>query len=312
MQLIQGPAIIKRGGTSFYFRDGLKVDIRTETVPTPSDLHGEIGPAMKSRVTKISGRLTGMITAGLISAALPYGVGSIGTSIFGSSPTALVIWSKTQGQTISWARSAVSTPTTTLKLSATDTFWGNDIEFTCLGKADEAAATADHWQTIATQSFSDATFDETKILRLRYTAAYGSSPFDAMTSQDGFQVDIGVKYEPMMDDNFGLSDMIVSEVTATAKFKPSNLTEANVATLLKLQDTGALGVGEFVAKGTTDLVIAGTNGSTTVTVTLAKAGFHDAALLYAPGKFRTGEIAAATRLTWTTGTLNSLFTVALS
>jgi hypothetical protein len=130
-----------------------------------------------------------------------------------------------------------------------------------------------------------------------------------MTAQEGFTVDIEQQVDPLKDDNIGLADMFLKGLSASCSFVPSNLTEAQVYTLLNLQGTGALTPGRNIDGGaTTDLVITGDDGVNTVAFTLNKPGFKDAALAYKAATLRTGEIMAVASRTFTSGAINPLFT----
>lgn len=307
MAYIHGPAIVIRGGTSIYFRDGLTVAVDTQTGEVPSDFHGTVDTFLKSRKVVVSGRPEGMIAN--LSAYFSLGVGHVGASIFGASATPLVIHTKA-GQTITYPRSGVS-KMPSLKLSATDDFFPDAIEFTCLGAESKTPLDAAYWKTIATAPFIDTTYDETKRLRYAYTAAYGAAPYNAITAQEGFTIEIAQVNEEIPDDNVGIGDISLKSLAATCTFLPSNLSEADVDGLLKLQGTGALQIGESVAKGATDLVISGTRGTSSFTATLHKAGFAGTTYLYQVGRLRAGEVQAMTRRTWTAGVANPLWTFAV-
>jgi hypothetical protein len=308
MPLIHGPAIVKRGTTFFYFADGLKEAITTKTGQSKSDLHGTVEDFHISRKAVISGKLTGMIRS--LADLFPYSVADIGGSIFGNVAVPLEIYSRS-GTRIAYARSAL-TKSPTLNLSATGDIWDDAIEFTCLNKAGELATVADTWKSISSVALPAGDFDETKIRRYRYTAAYGAAPFNAMTAQAGFKISAMCATEEIPDDNFGIGDIALTDLTASCRFTPSNLTETQIDTLLKLQGTGALLPGEAVAKGNVDLVISGSDASGGFTATLSRAGFTNAELSYAAGKLRAGEVAAVARRTFTGGAANTLWTFAAS
>lgn len=307
MPYITGPAIVIRGGASIYFRDGLTVTVNTQTGEVPSDFHGTVDTFLRSRSITISGRPEGMIAN--LSQIFGLGVANVGASIFGASDTALVIHTKA-GQTITYERSGIS-KMPSLKLSATDDFFGDAMEWTCLGDPTTEPTDAAHWKTIVTSAFADVTYSETTKLRYRYTAAYGSTPYDAMTAQEGFTISLNQTNEEISDDNVGLADIVLRSLTATCNFVPSNLTEAQVDGLIKLQGSGAVLIGESIAKGATDLVITGDNGPTSFTATLHKAGFGQSAYMYQTGRLRAGEVQALTRRTWSTGVANPLYTFAI-
>lgn len=385
MSYITGPAILRRGGVSFYFQDGIKLGLKSKTGQVQSDLHGKaIDTFLISRMGSVSGKPVDAIanlssffglgisnvgesifkgtsrsltsislaTPGVITFAAAHNLGPAGTTITGTTAgiaggvapaeangtltltitdathatcgiaissagtggtftpdsEPLQIVSKNDAAIYTFERSGIM-KAPPVHLGAGKGFFGGNVEFAVLGSATKAATAADYWMSAVSVAFADATFDETKFRRYRYTAAYGSTPYDAMRGQDGFDVAIDYSTEEIPDDNIGIGDIIFTGVTASAKFTPSNLTQAQILTLLKLQDAAALRPGDSISgAGATDLVITGTDATTSFTATLKSAGFTDADLQYATGKLRAGEIQAVTRRTWSAGTAASLFT----
>lgn len=384
---IHGPAIVRRGGISIYFADGLNAALRTKTDKVNSDLHGQIDEYVVSRMLTIRGRPVDAIAN--LSAFFGQGIGNIGDSIFAAAPlniasisaanpavvtftaphqlgpvgttiagtiagttttptvtgvrtvtvtgastvtvpvdvssgqagaagtftpdsVPLQIVSRNDAAIYTYERSAVLRPPT-LHLGATKGIFASDLEFAVLGSVRKTPVDAGYWKQTASAAFSDATFDQSKFRRYRYTAAYGASPFDAIRAQSGFEVVIEHETEELPDDNFGVGDIILKSVTAASKFTPSNLTEAEINQLLRLQDADALLPGASVAgAGTTDLVISGTDADGGFSVTLYGHGFRDAELRYKVGTLRAGEIAGISRRTWTSGTANPLYALTIT
>jgi hypothetical protein len=311
MSYITGPAALKLGtGPYIYFDSALKSDVKTETVDIKTDFHGHLFKGMVSRKGTISGTPSGNISTTLLAALFPLGVGNVGLSVFGASDAPGVIWSK-DGKKNTFQRAGVTQPPGLL-LSAGKPLFTGDLQVTTLGAATTSMETAQtaaaHWQAITTAAFADATFDETTLSRYQYTADCGSTPFDAITAQEGFKVDIKYTVEEIKDDNVGIGDIILTGVEVACTFIPSNLDEAHLYTLIKLQDTSALQPGMAINGGGTDLVITGTDGNTGLTLTLGNVGFADIDLMYGTGKLRAGEIQAYAARTFSAGTANPIFT----
>jgi hypothetical protein len=246
----------------------------------------------------------------------PYAVGQIGSSIFGTTALPLVIQTKfggasNTGQTITYPRAAMS-KLPQLRLKPTDTLFG-DLAFTCLGVPTVQPTGTSAWQAIADAAFADATYDETTIVTDSYAAAYGSSPYNTIGSMAGFEIDISMATEQIIADDFGVVDMILKSLTATAKFAPSNLTEAQIYTLLANQNTGYVYPGQSLSKSNTDLVIAGSgNAAQTLTVTIKNAGPKQAGFMYSTNKHRFDAVEFTSKRTWTSGAANALWTLALT
>lgn len=309
-----GPATIKIGsGPRLYSAEGVNLKLATRTRDLVSDMHGSLGKILQSRSVVLTLKEIGRISSAFLSSLLPSGL-AIGASIFTAADVPIEVWTLA-GQKITWTCGAV-TKFPVLTFSANkEIYAGGDLEITCLGARTTSGATsptsAGHWNTIASTAFADTTFDETLIKRYLYTAAYGESPFDAMTAQDGFTVEIDQQTEELMDDNIGLADIFLKGITASARFIPSNLAEGDLWTLLQLQGASALRPGMLInGGGANDFVITGDDGDTNFSLTLNKPGFHDGATLYTTGKLRAGEIMCTASRTFTTGVSDALFTFA--
>jgi hypothetical protein len=306
--IITGPAIVLHNAKAFYSKAGIKVAFRRESFNVETDFDGRIDERMKSQLTEVTLQPDGQVSD--LNKYFPYGIADIGASIFGASPKTLVIHTKA-GQTITYPRAAIS-KLPQLRLKPTDTLFG-DMTFTCLGVPNVQPNTSNAWKTIASASFADASFDERKIVTDIYRAAYGSSPYDAIGSMAGFEVDLSMETSRIEAADFGVIDMILKSLTATARFAPGNLTEAQVDTLLNLQNTGYIFPGQSLAKANTDLVITGSgNNGLTLTVIIKNAGPKQNAAMYSTGKHRHEAVEFTSRRTWTSGAANPLFTLGVA
>jgi hypothetical protein len=309
--IIVSPAIVTWNGYSYYFKKGIKADFKRETFKVDSDLAGTLDERAKSQMTVVHGQPVGALSSTSLAACFPYTVAQIGGSIFGSTDLPLVIVTKfggtnNAGQTITYPRAAV-TKFPQLRLKATDTLLG-DMEFSCLGDPTVQPNTSGAWETIASATFADPTFDEAQIITDIYTAAYGSSPYNVIGSMAGFEIDLAMAVNQITADDFGIVDMTLKELTATAKFAPSNLTQAQVATLLNYQGSGYIFPGQSLSKNNTDLVIIGSgNGAHTLTATIKNAGPKQATFMYDAAKHRFDAIEFTSKRTWTSGAANALW-----
>lgn len=312
--IITGPAIITWNGKSYYSKAGITAAFKRDIFNVETDFDGQIDERVKAQRTEITFQPDGQVSN--LNKYFPYSVAQIGSSIFGATPLPLVIQTKfggagNTGQTITYPRAAI-TSLPQLRLKPGDTLFG-DITFTCLGNPTVQPTTSGAWQSIADAAFADTTFDETTIISDIYTAAYGSSPYNAIGSMAGFEIDIAMATETISSDDFGVVDMILKSLTATAKFAPSNLTEAQVYALLNNQGSGYVFPGQSLSKNNTDLVITGSgNGAKTLTVTIKNAGPKQATFMYAANKHRFEAIEFTSKRTWTSGAANPLWTFTLA
>lgn len=211
------------------------------------------------------------------------------------------------GQIMSFERSGVRTPPN-LHLGISSGFFASDLELACLGSLSKTQTSDDYFHSLLAQTFSDATFDPSTIKRYPYSADYGS--VTGIKTKDGFTVMIDQTVEELPDDEFGVGDLILTGLNVSSKFTPINLTQAQVETLLGLQDTDALVPGTIIGRdGSTPLVITGEDAATGLVVTLNGHGFKDGNFSYTTGQHRNGELTGVSRLTFTAGVLDDLYTL---
>ncbi len=299
---IAGPAIITYDSNVIYTKDDIGVNCARETWDVLTSRHGKIDTREKSLSAEISFVPCGMIAN--LTKFFPYAPADIGKSIFPAVDVPLVIHTL-GGVKYTFGRGAVS-KMPPLKLAATDTFFGG-MSFLCLRKSAIDPVTADAFVKVESAAFTDASFDETKISSPGYTAAWGTSPYDVIESLDGFNVEIGMEIIRDYVDRFGCVGARLKSLSASARFTPVGLTEAQWATMLAMDGASAILPGQSVANAGTDLVITGGTSPLAVSVTIAKAGIASGGLAFGE-KPRLGELQFASRQSWTAGVADDLFT----
>jgi len=302
---IHGPAIISFNGVSYYFKNGLKGSLKRKRAKIEVDAFGQIAEVAKDCIVEFSGVPAGAMRAADLAGQMPYTPAMIGQSIFGTTDTPLVVQTINDGATITWTRGAISKYAPMLLSATQGTIYEGEMTFACLMASNYNLTSATAWKSITPGVFTDTTFDPAKVRMAQYMAAWGSAPpYNAMISEDGFRLAPAIVTENIAVDNYGIIDIALKSVTGMARFKPANLTEAQIDTLIALQGSGALVPGGAIGDAGNDLVIS----SSLLTATLKQAGAADYELLYATGKLRAGEVAFASALTFTSGRPNAVFT----
>ena len=69
-------------------------------------------------------------------------------------------------------------------------------------------------------AFADVTFDETAIITDSYSAAYGGSPYAAMGSWAGFEVDLAMETSNVVADDYGLVNIVVAQPDRRRQIRP--------------------------------------------------------------------------------------------
>ena len=177
-------------------------------------------------MVEISGTPAGQLTTdAAFGKMFPYAVTDIGKSVF---EMRMHPWSFTRRPGKRLPTPGRPSPLPGLRLK-TDRHPFGDITFTCLGKGAVQPTTAGSFNAIAAAAFADTTFDGDSIKTARYQVAWGGAPYDAMGSKAGFEIDIAMDLQSVEVDDFGVVDMVLKSMVATAKFAPS-LTEDQVNT----------------------------------------------------------------------------------
>lgn len=299
--VIQGPAFVLQNGYAFYVQGDVRIRYEYETWNPSVATGGKLGERLKSKRAIVSFTPAGMYTAGTALKYWPFTQASIGVSIFTGALVSCAVIPMT-GNKVTFARSGVS-KLSSMKLSALATLWG-PMEITCLGDPAVAPTSAAYFQAIAAAT-TDSTFNETQVLSPRYTATFGVVFAGEEPDEAGFEIEPVLDLVEMPTANYGVIDIIVESVGLRAKFKPLGRTEAQIATLIKLQDATALQPGDPIGTAD-DLIIAGTG----LSFTAKKMGAMSAELVYGTGQFRQGEVAFVNKRSWTAGAPDPLWTFA--
>jgi hypothetical protein len=302
---IHGPAIVRFNGVTYYFKTGLKGSIKRTLAGIDVDAFGQIAEVARDCVVEFTGTPAGAIRAADLAGQMPYLPSNIGQSIFGTADVPLTIQTMNDGAAISWQRGAISKYAPILLSATRGTIYHGDMTFSCLMASNFQPASAAAWKSIAQSPFADNTFDPATIQPAEYTAAWGSAPpYNCMIAQEGFLLAPGVTTENISVDNYGIIDMALKSIGGAVTFKPANLTEAQLDTLISLQGPSAILPGAVIGDAGHDLVIS----SNRLVATLKMAGAVDYGLLYATGRLRAGEVAFAAATTFATGVPNPIFT----
>ncbi len=292
---ITGPAVAIFNGVTYYFQDGLKGSLKRNTSNIVVDNFGEIAQISKDFVVEYTGKPAGRLDATYLESMFPDPRNKHGQSIFGSSDLPLIIWAQhpfdvSDKNKVTWARGAIQKSPTVLCSATRGQIIGGEITFCALMKSDFILDAADAWYTSANAAYTGELLDPDEIRYGRYVAALGSrgSPYDAMLAIEGFMLEATFGTKDIETDNFGIIDRTydASSYTATCKFKPANLTDAQVTSLIQLQDTDALLPGDVIGGTNEDLVIA----SDAFIVTLKNCGALGSESLYQTGVLQRGEV----------------------
>jgi hypothetical protein len=308
--ILRGPAVVQIGAQVLYSEGDIKVTPERKTFDMNVSMFGKVDEREDSFLYKVSFTPAGIASAAYFLALYPeaYRNPSIGSTIFGSSDTALVIWT-IAGQKLTLNRAAL-TKMPDLSFAANKPLYG-ECEFTAIGTSDEGWDTAGHFAAVAADAFDDTSFDPTQLMTLVYSASYGSTaPWDAIKTEAGFVFSFDLAFKEVPSDDRGIADMTHAGLSVSAKCIPHGVTEADLIAIMGVQGTGA-GRGRSIFRDPEDLMLVA--GELEPFITL-----NNAAVKVAPQQFgvesnRAGEIEfVATRNSFTAGVPNAVFDVGIT
>jgi hypothetical protein len=298
---IQGPAILTFGAQVFYSQADVTVTLKRESFNPVGAFSGPLGERHKSASFEISFTPVGQnpLAAGMVK-YFPFTPANIGSSILSG---ALVIQSISQGKTWTYHRAGIS-KLPDLILHPLKTLFG-PMTFTAIGKASTAPTDATFMATEASLAFSDVTYDPDKIVTEQYTAAWGATPYDVMGSHDGFTIRQNMGVKNLESADRGITNIILESLGAEVEFAPSNLTRAQVDTLLAFQDAAVILPGASYAGAKEDLII---TGGTSLVVTVVDVGPKEGGYKHQLGENEVQSIKFVNQLKFTAGVGQRLVT----
>jgi len=292
---ITGPAVVIFNGQTYYFQDGLKGSLKRNTENIVVDNFGAIAAVAKNFIVEFTGKPAGVLDDAYLESMFPDARNKHGSSVFGATDLPLIIWAQhpfsgSDLNKVTWARGAISKSPSILATATRGQIISGEITFTALMASDFDLTAPDAWYVAVNAAYSGSSLDIANIRYARYSAALGarSTPYNDMISIDGFTLEATFGTKDIEVDNFGIIDRVydASSYIATVKFKPANLTKAQVDTLIRIQDTTALLPGDEIGGGGEDLVLT----SDRLIVTLKNCDAAGSEDLYQTGTLQRGEV----------------------
>jgi hypothetical protein len=304
--ILRGPAIVTFNSQSFYSKSDITLELGVETFDIDASAFGKVDERVIERIARVRFTPAGEWEA--LTTLWPYGAATIGASVFTGTDRPLVIQTL-DGTTITFSAAAV-TRMPNLRLSAKETMIG-EVEFTCLGKDNEAWTVANNLVATSSAAFADTNFSIPAILTQPYTAAWGiSSPWSSFQTFDGFTVNFDLSLSPLATDADGIVDMMFSRLGVSVQCQPLGITEAQLITALGLQGAGNAR-GRSLSAGSNDLVLTGAVTSTAV-ITINSAQMKMGGMGFGPTTPRIAPVTFVATREFSVGAPVALFTLANS
>lgn len=317
--IIQGPAYITHGGVAVWVQGDIVVEHNVETW-NPASALGPLGERFKARTYRVTATPVGQVNSTLMNyfyAVHLAPTGYVGKSIIPAANDNLVINDIHNLKTYTLHRAGISQPPS-LILKSNGTAFGA-MEWTAIiDAATQPTAAAAYRTNAGVLGSVDTTFEESEMIVDNYSAAIGAraTPYDAIGALDGFEFNFGFETRPIEAGDVGVADVILTGVSAGGSFIPSNLTEAQVDTLIAVQDSTAILPGQLLSRGTSgtpeNLVVTTTQRSPAFTFTLYRAGFRGDGRVYEAGQHRLRAVGVTSHRGWTAGAETALIAYTLT
>lgn len=301
--ILSGPAIVQYGGQSFWSKGDVLVEPVMKTFRPGTAHFGNLDPRPSDRRYEVSFEPAGRFTDALAAVLWPYGAMAIGTSIYGSTDSALVVWAR-DGTKLT-IHNAALTQMPNIRRSIEQTIQAS-LKFTGIIAKNKATTDADAYYTLATASYpGDAGFSQADIMTLAAPASWGGdSPWDSFYSEGGWEVSFGLQLSEQTADGYGTFDMILQGLDVTVKGVPIGPSVSDILAALKTdQELGTSLASED------DFVIASPVVGGPV-VTISKAAMTKSGFVFGAQKKRVGATEWMATRNITAGAADPLFSIA--
>jgi hypothetical protein len=305
--LIKGPAIVEYNPISFYSQGDITVTVAPETFDVMADAYGLVDVRVKERRAEISFTPVGEWDTNTAATLWPYASTRVGSSIIGATDKPLTIWPLNDGtgsacKKITFENAFVSAMPQ-LVAAATRTAIGA-VTLTAIGKLNTAWTDANSFYTIGTGTRPTVALDPALIQTEAAAAAWGTTPWDAIQTMDGWVVDFNMSTSAVETDADGIIDYHLDRLDVSAKAKVAVLTEAQFLDALVLQGASAKR-GQSLAALSADRNLVLT--TTKFTFTAYKAMIKTVPLVFGRQSNRVGDAEWVATRELNTGAINDLF-----
>lgn len=249
--VISGPGIVTFDGRDYVTEGDIEVVTRIDTNPIVTSAYGPVDHRVKNVVSTIT--FTPIGTLNNIVGLFPYQPFLIGSSIFGGLDRDVQVRSLVSGQGGIYLKSAAVTQCPTLTFSTQKPLLGA-CTITAIGSV------LDNTQRVAIPSgIPVGSYTPSEIL----TVSYGISGcgFSNVETVDGFTVQVSPSFKNIEVDAYGLVDMRLMSVDVTCRFRPLNLTDYQLISLMARTGVNNLKTGTSLFSVGETVTISPTSGT---------------------------------------------------
>ncbi len=295
--IVRGPCKITYDTATFYSKGGVTLRMVNSTFDKETDAYGVVGKAKTDFQIVAEFEPVGEIEE--LAKLFPYGSTAIGSSIYGATDKNLVIVAADGTYTM---YNAALTQMPSIRCSANNTAFG-PIQFTCLVANDGDPNSINDYYAISAGASIGTTFDPSKLITAPYTATLGYGTPLQFFSEAGFEVAFDLALTTVVVDGIGTVSMALQNLGATITCIPTGIPKDSF-------DAGfdALDAGKDLTNYTLDISTITSGG---LNVDFGAVNIIDLENRFSPTENRLGTLTMAARRTFTAGSPNALFTVAV-
>lgn len=291
--IVRGPCKITYDTQTFYSKGGVTLNMVNSTFNKETDAYGVVSTSKTDFQVIVEFEPVGEIES--LSTLFPYAASTIGSSIYGSTDSPLVITAADATYTI---KNAAVTQMPSIRCTANNTIFGS-VQFTGLiDKGGNPSALADYYAVGAGAAIGTA-FTTSRIITAPYTCKLGTTT--AFYSEAGFDISFDLSLNPVVVDGIGTVDMSLQNLGCTITCIPTGVAENFFDTYF-----GSLDTGEDLSTFSVTIETATVNG---MDFTCAQASIIDLQKRFSPTENRLGQLTIAARRGFTSGAPNALFAV---
>lgn len=239
--IVRGPCAMTYNGATFYSKEDVTLTYNHTTFDKPTDAYGLAGRGKTDLQVVVEFEPVGEIED--IATLFPYGSTVIGSDIYGSTDTPLVIISVDQTYTIP---NAQITQLPSIRATSQNTAFG-PIQFTGLIANNADPVDLDNYIAASAGGALPTNFDPATIIAGPYEATFGALTF---YSQDGFEISFDLELAPKFVDGIGTVGMTLSDTRMNVTAIPVGNTETSLDAFYDTMEAGKELVSDTLAIAT--------------------------------------------------------------
>lgn len=300
--IIKGPGVVTLGSNDYVTEGDITVNTQIQTFPIKTSIHGSVDERVMDVISTVT--FTPIGTLANITGLFPFQPSGLGQSIFGVSDTAVQVRSLVANQGGIYLKGAAVTKSPSITFSPAKVLLGS-CTITAIGSS------ADNMQRTGTGAglptgIPTGSYSSSHILTVPYTGS--GAGFTNVETVDGFTFDVNASFQNISVDSVGVIDMLMTELDATIKFRPANMTDAQILAVLAGTGVDDLRRGSSLGDNGSTFTITPKIG-TGIQCSLTRAAAKSGGGMYGLGQIRGGAVELVGNVSVVAGVPQNLYTL---